>query len=328
VALLRKLGGSWLTQMVVTAAKIGLPEALARGPLPLGALAEALPCHEGALARLLPALVGEGLLVVDAEGRYALTEVGEQLRADALGPLALFIGSGPQWAAWGAFEHTVRTGEPAFRRVHGRDFYEYLDGLPEAAGVYDAAMDAFTRDDARGLAEGYDFSATREVVDVGGGWGNVLFEVLGRYPGVRGTLLDTGPVVARAARRFEAAGLSERFRGVGGDFTEQVPAGADCYVIKHVLHNWGDADCVRLLERCAAAMAPGGRVLVVDYILLPGHIMDMTRLLDLEMMVLTERGRERTKGEFRRLLRGAGLRLKTTLPLSGSSSRVLVAERR
>ncbi len=326
--LLRKLGGSCLTQVVATAAKLGLPDALAEGPKTLSELSLALGCVEPLLGRLVPILVGEGILCEGADDTLALTEVGRQLGGDALGPLAVFLGAMPQWAAWGALDQAIQTGEAAFRLVHGADFYDYLAEHPEDARIYDAAMNAFTHADARALAEVYDFSTARSVVDVGGGWGAVLSALLERYPGLRGVLLETPEVAGRARARLATEPFADRLDVVGGDFTRAVPEGADVYVVKHVIHNWDDEDCEQLLRRCASAMAPGGRVLVVDYVLMPGVAMDMARLLDLEMMVLTGRGRERSKNEFRLMFRAAGLVLTAAHPLAGPNTRLLVGERK
>lgn len=316
--LLRCLAGKWIVQAVATAAELRLPEALDE-PRTLTELAVRLQCKPDPLGRLLRVLVGEGLLVERADSRYALTPVGEQLRQDALGVLARFVASPSQWAPWTELTHAVRTGESAFERVHGKPLFDYLAEHPEDAALYDEAVDAFTSVQARVLAELDVLDDVRTVVDVGGGRGTLLIELLSRRPALQAVLLERPSVLEAARRRFEALGLAQRCTFVGGDFFRAVPPGADAYVLKHVLHNWDDARAEDLLRRCAAAMAPRGRIFVVESILLPGNLRDGARLIDLEMLVLTGGGRERTKPEFRRLFANAGLRLTATRPLTGNT---------
>jgi SAM-dependent methyltransferase len=318
------LAGKWVVQALATAAELGVAEALDE-PRDVDALARTLSCHPPSLLRLLRVLVGEGVLEQHPDGRFALTPMGEHLRGDALGTLARFVGSASQWVPWTALTHTVRTGRSAFEHVHGESLFEYLAQRPEESKLYDEAVDAFTTAQARALADVALLDLVGTVVDVGGGRGTLLAELLTRRPTLRGVLFDRPHVVEAARHRFEAAGLLERCELVSGDFFDAVPAGADVYVLKHVLHNWPDDQARDLLRRCAAAMKTGGRIFVVESLLLPGNRRDVARLIDLEMLVLTGGGRERSKPELRRLFGSAGLRLVSTTPLS-QSTWLMVAE--
>lgn len=324
--LLERLAGKWIAQAISTAARLGIAEAL-REPMSVDALARATRCDASALARLVAVLVGEGVLAQDEHGMVSLTRVGELLRRDELGALAAFVGSPSQWVPWAELEHAMRTGENAFERVHGQPMFEYLGTRPEEARLYDEAIDAFTGHQGRALAESDVLDGVHTVVDVGGGRGTLLREVLTRRPSLRGVLFDRNHVVEAARERFVAAGLADRCAFVSGDFFVDVPAGGDAYVIKHVLHNWDDARAIDLLRRCASAMAPGGRVLVVESVLLPGSRRDEGRFLDLEMLVVTGGGKERSKPALRRLLTAAGLKLIATRRLAAQAW-LLVSERR
>ncbi len=264
--LLERLAGKWIAQAVSTAAMLGLPDALVR-PMTIEALAEAVACDADALGRLVAVLVGEGLIAQDEHGIVSLTEAGELLRRDRLGPLAVYVGSASWWNPWAELQHAVRTGQSAFERTHGEPVFEYLAQRPEEARLYDAAIDAFTAQQGRALAELDVLDGVRTVVDVGGGRGTLLRELLAGRPGLRGVLFDRPHVVDAARERFVEDELAARCDFVGGDFFASVPEGADAYVIKHVLHNWDDAHAIELLKNCANAMQPGGRVLVVEAIL-------------------------------------------------------------
>lgn len=312
---MRLLAGKWVVAAIATAAKLGLAEHL-ETPLGVEELARRCDLHAPSLRRLIGVLVGEGLLAFEDAQRVVLTPLGQQLRRDKLGILAEFVGSESQWSPWVHLEHSVRTGQAAFEHQHGQSLFTYLEHHAADADLYDTAVDAFTREQARALAETNVLDSASVVVDVGGGRGTFLMELLVRRPALRGILYDKPNVVTPVAARFAEAGLGARAELAGGDFHQSVPPGADCYVIKHVLHNWDDASALGILQNCARAMAPGGAVLVVEGIALPGNLRDGTRLMDLEMLVLTGGGRERSKPEFRRLFAGVGLHLEKTLRLS------------
>jgi hypothetical protein len=323
---LELLAGKWIAQAVSTAATLGLADAL-RGPMSIEALAQSTGCDPSALGRLVAVLVGEGLLAQDERGVLTLTAAGEMLRRDQLGPLAAFVGSASQWTPWAELHHAVRTGENAFERVHGQSMFDYLAQRPEEARLYDAAIDAFTAQQGRALADSDALDGVRTMVDVGGGRGTLLRELLRQRPLLRGVLFDRPHVVDAAREWFVADGLEARCDFVGGDFFAEMPAGADAYVIKHVLHNWDDERAAALLRRCRDAMQPEGRVLVVESVLLPGARRDEARFLDLEMLVVTGGGKERSKPELRRLLAAADLRLSSTRRLAAQAW-LLVARRR
>lgn len=315
---MRLLTGKWVVSAIATAAKLCLAEHL-DAPLTIAELATRCQLHAPSLRRLVNVLVGEGLMTyVDAE-HVGLTPLGEQLRRDRLGLLAEFVGSPSQWSPWPFLEHSVRTGEAAFEKAHGEPLFTYLEHHPRESQLYDAAVDAFTCEQARALAQTNILDGSSLVVDVGGGRGTFLMELLLRRPALSGILYEKSNVIAPLRARFDQAGLSGRAELVAGDFHVSVPAGADCYVIKHVLHNWDDDKAIRILRHCADTVAPNGQVLVVEGLTLPGNIRDGTRLMDLEMLALTGGGRERSKPEFRHLFSRAALRLESSHRLSESA---------
>lgn len=320
--LLLLLSGKWVTAALSTAAELGLADALAERPLSSAELAERLQCDGPALSRLLRVLCGEQLVESQRHGLYALTELGRELQTGKLRELARFVGAPFMWQPWAKLADAVRDpSRSAFERVMGHDLFTYLDRSPEDAQLYHQAVDAFTRAAARALCEAFDFSDLGSVVDLGGGLGTVLTELVARYPKLRGVLYDRPQVIEQAGSIFAG---QERIELVGGDFFEQVPEGADAYIIKHVLHNWDDQQALRILELCARALKPTGQVLIVESLLLPGDIRDGTAFLDLEMLALCGRGHERSKPQYRKLLQQAGLSLRTTTALVGEV-RLLVA---
>lgn len=327
--LLRLLGGKWIAAALSAAATLRIPDALADGPLSLATLAGRIDCDATALERLLRVLHGEQLIVRNPDSTYQLTADGHLLRSGRLGELAQYIGTPFGWDPWSSLPDAVRTGESAFAARHGAGLFEYLDqpGRADEAELYHAAIDSFSRDESRALAETFDFSAFRRVADIGGGRGALLVDVLQRWPNLEGVLLERPAAIEQAEALFLSEGIATRCETQVGDFFETLPDKADVCVLKHIIHSWNDAVSIELLGKCRDLVGPDGRVLVIEGVLLPGGRPNLTSLLDLEMLVLCGPGHERTKPQMRRLIHAAGLRLESSVPLA-ESARLFVTQPR
>ena len=325
--LLLLLGGKWLAAAISAAASLGLAEALAGTPMTLECLADQTRCHPDSLRRLMRVLLGEGIVTLNTQHEYELTKMGELLRPDELGELAMFVGSPFSWDPWSALADSVRTGESSFTKRHGLPLFDYLDHHGKEAALYHAAIDAFSRREARALAEAFDFSGVRRVADIGGGRGTLLLEVLSRWEHLTGVLLERPAAAQQARVAFAKAGIDDRCEARVGNFFDEVPQDVDVCVLMHIIHSWDDTTAIELLRRCRSAVGPQGTLLIVEGLVVPDARRDLTNLLDLEMLVLCGPGRERRKPEMRRLLSAAGLRLTSAVPLTGGV-RMLVAKPR
>ena len=313
------LGGKGRAAAVSTAAAWRLADRLANGPRTAESLAPEIGCSPAALTSVLRVCAGLGFFeAVSADGAFVVTERGRALRSDTLGPMAEFVGAPEQWDPWARLRDVKNGGETAFTLANGAPLYEWMARHDGAAARYDAAIDAFTRHEARALCAALDFAKSRRVVDVGGGRGSLLAAVLEANPHLRGVLFDV-PHVAERSRAALAARFGARVDAVGGDFFASVPAG-DVVLLKHVLHNWNDERAVAILRACAAAIgdAADGRVLVIESVLSPDQRADMAAMLDLEMRVLLD-ARVRRKPELRRLIGDAGLALERFEPLGAGT---------
>jgi hypothetical protein len=309
VALRRLANGYQVTQAIHVAAMLGIADLLGDGPRSSEALADDTASHAPSLHRVLRALASVGVLHEDDDGRFALTAIGACLRSDAPEPVggwAAFVGRPYHWQAWGALLDGVRTGENAFRSVHGTDVWDYRASHPEEGAIFDAAMTAIMLRANRHVLAAYDFGRFATVVDVGGGGGAFLGAVLEANPGMRGVLFDQPQVVAGAV-------VGERCEVVAGSFFDAVPEGADAYLLKAVLHDWEDEDAVRILRRCRAAIVEHGAVLVVERDLGAANENADAKFSDLNMMV-GPGGRERTGDEFAALFAAGGFALQSTTP--------------
>jgi SAM-dependent methyltransferase len=260
---------------------------------------------------VLRALAAVGILHEDRSGAFALTALGMGLRANVRGSRhawATFVGRPAVWASWGDLLHTVRTGDNAFRHVHGMDTWQFRAASPEESAVFDAAMRENSLWLADSLLAHYDFSRFDRIVDVGGGDGALLGRILAACPDATGKLLDLPHVAARARDAFAACGVANRAAVVPGSFFEGVPPEGDLYILKHVIHDWEDAQAARILRNCRRAMRPGARLILIERLV--GHPNEdaETAFSDLNMLV-NAGGRERTREEFAALLADSGLEL-------------------
>ena len=326
LTLLDLLNGYRVTQGLYVVARLGIADHLADGPQTSGALAGATGVHAGALRRLLRALVSVGVFAEDADGRFALTDIGVLLRDDVPGSLragVIFYGDRRHWAAWADLERCVASGETVWGPRAAQAFFEMNAKDPKGATIFNAAMTAFTSAFDGAVLVAYDFSRLRTLVDVGGGQGALISSILRANPSLRGVLFDIPPVIEGARSRLATAGFGDRLVLVAGDAFASVPPGGDAYVLKWIIHDWDDDHALQILRNCGRVMAEDGRVLLLERVV-PERIdrsaeTQSILLADLNMLVLTG-GHERTAAEYRTLLRDAGFALarivRTETPLS------------
>jgi len=324
--------GAQSAQVLYVAAKLDLADRLRDGPLGAAELARALGADAAALERLLRGLVNLGVCEELDGARFALTPLGEHLRADHPDSVQarVILNAEVHHALWGDLLETVRSGEAASERVFGAPFYEHLAQNPAAGALFDRAMTAagWARHRIRPTVEAYDFGRFGSIVDVGGGNGTLMAEILKAHARPSGTVFDV-PRLAEAARRtIDAASLGGRCRFVGGNAFEAVPTGGEAYLLSNFVNSWGDEDVAAVLRNCRKAMPAGGRLLLIDWVIpAAGEPRDGFRYWDTVTMDLimlaafgSRSGRIRTRAEFEALLDAAGFALKNVIPTRASVS--------
>jgi hypothetical protein len=303
--------GYLVSRSLHVATELGIADLLNDGPKTIEELASRTGAHRESLYRLLRTLAAQGVFAEDDRGRFVTTPAAALLRQGVMRDGVLLCGEvtgdGSWWNAVGALRQSVMTGEPAFHRQHGMGFFDYLRDHPECGHWFDRGMANFATAENPAIAAAYDFSRFGQIVDVGGGQGGLLAEILRFHPMVRGTLFDLPQVIQNPAFLYEEA-FAGRWTAASGDFFQFVPSDADAYVLKRILHDWSDVQCVRLLRCCRAAMGAHARLLVVDAVLPADNAPHPGKVMDILMMVFAE-GRERTEQEFKDLFGQAGLRL-------------------
>jgi hypothetical protein len=309
--MLQILGGGHVAGAVACLAQLGIPDLLEAGPKSAEELAREIGAHPRALYRLMRATACVGVLNEGPDGKFSQTPMSNVLRTKAQPSLRAFATmGGREWhgRGWSELEYCVRTGKQAPEKIYGAPVFRYLEQHPEEARIFNQAMTDLSEIDSPAVAEAYDFSGIKTLADVGGGHGNLLATIMARNPEMKGTLCDLAYVVD-GARNGPLKPMMERTSMAACDIFASVPAGADAYIMKHIIHDWPDEGCVRILKACRKGVNLGGKLLVVDQVILPGNEFAPGKFLDLQMLIFPG-GCERTEEQFRELFEAAGWRLK------------------
>ena len=310
--------GYWISKMIHVVTELGIPDLLAAGPQRATELAEATGTNAERLYRVLRALASVDVFAEDEDRRFDLTAVGSTLRRDHPASMHAFVSmvlDDSNWQAWNALDWAVRTGDVAFDKAMGMSPWEYTVSHPAFAQVAGEAMTSLSAAQNPAITAAYDFSGIATLADIGGGHGSLLATILNAHPGLRGILFDTPPAIANARqdRHINARELAGRIECTEGDFFDAVPGGADCYLLKYILHDWPDHDALRILQSVRRAATSTTRLLIVDAVVPPHKAATSAAMMDVNMMVIFG-GLERTEEQFRRLLSQTGFTLQRVIP--------------
>jgi hypothetical protein len=314
--LLQMVLGKWVSSAISAAAHFGIADHLESGPKSPKELASLTGTEERPLYRLLRANASFGVFTELEDGRFAQTPLSEPLRSNAkpcVRNMAMMLTDDWHIRSWEQLPWCVETGKPASYKLNGMPMFEWMAQHPEKTVNFNQAMTDLSQGDSAAVVQSYDFSGFGHIVDVAGGHGTLLAAILDQAPKLRGTLFDMPHVIEGAKK----AGILERFANrsalEAGSFFESVPAGADAYILKHIIHDWYDPECVKILSNCRKGIRPGGRLLVVDQVVPVGNEPALSKIVDLEMLVLPG-GMERTEQQFRELFAAGGFRLARIIP--------------
>ena len=321
-AVFQVIQGFWLSRAIHAAAVLGIPDLVKDGPQSLDHLAAKTGTHAPSLYRLLRALSSAGWLTEDETGRFGPTSITAGLQTGVPGSLrnlAITELGQEHYPAWEELLHSLKTGEIAFNHRFGMPNWEFWSRNPDYARVFNAGMSDATALLEPAVVATYDFSRFQTIADLGGGNGGLLSAVLLANPTARGILFDLPHVLEEARQRLQSQSLTGRCQTIAGSFFEAAPAGADAYILKWILHDWTDEQCIAILQNCYRAMSSNGTLLILEAVI-PGRNQPfLHKFLDLNMLVMTG-GRERTLDEYRHLLTAAGFRLTRVVEAPGELS--------
>lgn len=310
-ALFDKTIGVGRTHVLGTLAELGVADLLAQRPQTAAELAPELSVDADTLHRVLRAAAVENLVKLDRHGRFTLTRLGEPLRRDSphsLRDWARYLASPATSSAWADLTESVRTGESAFPRVHGMSVWEWFAKHPEEERAFAGGMRRITEELAPAVVAGYAWPQGGVVCDVAGGVGTLLAAILRERPDLRGVLVDGPGVLAEAEGWLGSQGLRERVELKAGNIFEHVDARADVYLLKDVLHDWGDPACAQILATVRATMPSGARLVLVEDLQERNRPSPTASLTDLQMLTQCDDGRQRSADDLKALLAEAGLR--------------------
>lgn len=314
--------GHFRSQAICTAAALGIADLLKDGPKSSEELGRATGAEQQALYRLLRALASIGVFQQDENGDFELSPLATTLLSDSPDSVlkaTLLAHAAFHWNSWSHLHHAVLTGKSAFEHVHGTELFDYLRTDHAARLVYEAWMTRLSDMQVPALLTSYEYAKFPTIVDVGGGHGALLAAILKANPGVRGVLYDL-PEVLADARIIREAGVESRCSVMPGNMFDRIPPGGDLYLLKTVIHDWDDALSLRILRNCREAMAAESRLLLIESVIPEGNGPHPSKFMDLNMLVLTRGGRERTAAEYQALFKASGFNpsriIATSSPMS------------
>ncbi|MCX5041493.1 MULTISPECIES: methyltransferase [Streptomyces] len=315
-ALLHLVQGAVITQAISVAARLGIADVLADGPLSAPDIAARVGSDARATHRVLRALTGHGVFAVRPDGRYEQTPLSDKLREDATDSMrgfALLMNHPTLWEEWGHLYDTVESGEANLPKLRGMGALDFFHANPGYAKVFFEAFGELSTSETDPILAAYDFSGFGTVVDVIAGRGNLLAGILGQAPDTKGVLYDSEVATVDSPALFEAAGVADRLTIEHGGYLGKLPAGADAYLFKHIIHDFSEADAVTALRNAREAIAPGGRLLVLEYVLPENNEKHIGHTVDLWLMLMLG-ARERTRAEYAALFAEAGFELTRVVP--------------
>ena len=326
--LMQMLFGALMQRSICVAAKLGIADLIAEKPQTAAELAAKTETHAPSLYRVLRTLASAGIFTESTDQKFELTPIAALLRSDApnsIRDFAIMMGEDWIWQACGELMYSVKTGGVAHEKVQGMSSFEFFAHNAEAGSVFNRAMTNFTLAVIPAIIEAYDFSAVGTLMDIAGGHGLLLAGILKANPQMQGILFDLPFVIEGAGELLEKEGVRHRVELASGDFFQSLPAGADAYMMKHIIHDWDDERSIKILQNIRGAMNENGRVLIIEMVVPEGNAPSPSKALDLLMLVM-EGGKERTKDEYRRLLEASGFRLTKVIPTKSPYS-VIEGER-
>jgi hypothetical protein len=321
-SLLDLIQGSVITQAISAAAKLGIADVLADGPLPAEEIAKRVGSDPEATSRLLRALSGYSVFAVQPDGRIELTPLADALREDApdsMRGMAILMGHPLLWEEWTDLVNSVRTGDASLPLRRGMGAFEFFMANPEYAGVFSQGFRSLSGSETEPVLAAYDFSQFRTIVDLGGGRGTMLAGILSQAASPRGVLYDSEQATADASLVFADAGVGGRVTVENGTYFDKLPGGADCYVLKHILHDFKEPECIAILKNVREAVAPDAKVLVIEYALNGNNERHLGNIIDLWLLLLLG-AKERTLPEYTQMLATAGLKVTRAVPTASPLS--------
>jgi len=306
----------WLLPCLRVAAELDIAGLIRDKPLTISELAEKTGTNQEYLFRIMRALTGNGVFKLRKDGKYVNSPMSKAL-VDGKGSLRYVImqhlGSF-NWSAFNELGYSVRTGEDAVQKVYGKRIYDYLAENREESVIFDRSMTNLTELAIGPVLSVYDFSKCNTIADIGGGEGLLLSAILFKNPGIKGILFDLQEGLSGAQGVVNKYKVADRIKIIPGSFFESAPVGAEIYILKNILHNWSDEDCIRILKNIKEVLPENGKIVILEMIIEEDNKPSFGKLIDIQMMVFMKKGKERTRQEYKDLLAKSRLKVNRIIP--------------
>ncbi len=322
IAMLEQITTFWLGHAIHTAAYFNIADKLVEKPKTVKELADEIQCHEDTLYRIMRLLASNGIFKETEYRKFGLTPMGKTLVSgdQSIKNMVMFQYSEYYQKAWSNIIHSVKTGQPSFESIYGVDIFKYFVEHPDQGEYFNKAMIFDSVQSGAAVVSGYSFAGCKSIVDFGGGHGFLLGCILQSNPSMTGILFDLPHVVEGAPETLRTFGVEDRVQLVGGDFFKELPEGADAYIARNIIHDWDDKACIVILKNISRAMADKSKVIIVDTVISEDNEPSFGKMLDINMLVGSSGGRERTKKEYDSIFMKSGLKLTKITPLASPYS--------
>lgn len=314
--------GKWISKPIYVAAKLGIADMLTKGAKNIEELAEMTTAMADPLYRMMRALASVGIFVETKYRVFKNTPLSECLTKGRLKSAALMFESDWHNNIWDNLLYSIQTGKPAFEKVFGKPAFEWFENNPKQAKVFNEANSFKSVFSHRIIVERYDFSNINTLTDVGGGFGGLMIEILNANSHMKGRVAELPEIVPRIIENIKENKLENRMRAVKCDFFKAIPGDSDAYLLSHILHDWPDEKCIRILDNCRKVIDSKGKLIIIEGIIPPDNEFSISKLLDLEVLLMGG-GRERTEDEFEELLRRSGFKLSEVIHADGDLSIII-----
>ncbi len=315
VAVFEKAQAFWISKAIGVSCDLGVADYLLSGPKPINEIASKINADQQALYRLLRALAGEGIFKETGEKVFSNTPLSLGL-AETSGSMKNMIRhqlNQTNWEIIGQMGYSIKTGKCSSGEILGTDIFTHLERNPEKNELYNLAMSETSALASAAFLAAYTFNQSRVVVDIGGGEGYLLSVILQKHPHLRGLLFDLPHVIKKADISFEKSGTGERASSIGGSFFETIPANGDTYIMKNILHAFDDSTAVKILRNIFNQIQKGTKLLIMEAVIEENNQPAFGKVFDLQMLIGTEGGKERTRKEFEQILKSSGFVIKRVI---------------
>jgi len=301
-----------LSQAIHVAARMNLADYLMHGPCGIDELAFQAHADADALCRLLRLLASNGIFYEDKNGMFSLTDLAKPLLSSHPQSIKSWLmyhdGDEQRWRSYGHMDYSIQTGKPAFNYLYGQGYFDIIAQDSQKAAQFDEGQSNISQEENSQIVQSYDFSQYKTIMDIGGGKGGLLAEILKNNNSAYGILYDLPHVMSSAQEYLLGENLETHFTCLPGNFFEKIDGNCDLYILKRILHDWNDEDCINILSNCKKSMTKNSKLLIIEAVVATGNAKDFAKNVDLAMLVLFG-GKERTENEWKILLQAANLKL-------------------